>query len=157
MEHELAGGKTTKSPCHVGTMNGASDGKGEPAAASLVSLVSMSTRQIGHRLLDDNHWSIHSMWNKCMHGKRLENKTFYFNIELFLLGFNFYCIPNVFCIFKIGKTYGTFFCIVFHFIRRSLNLSLTNIIINILISDKYDKAIIFSNIISHKILPNLAF
>lgn len=55
MEHELGGGKTTNSPCQVGTMNGASVGKGEPAAASLVSLVSMSTRHIGHRLLDDNH------------------------------------------------------------------------------------------------------
>lgn len=62
VEHELAGGKTTSSPCHVGTMNGVSDdGIGEPEAASLVSLVSMSTRHIGHRLLEDNHWSIHSM------------------------------------------------------------------------------------------------
>lgn len=55
MEHELAGGKTTSSPCQTGTINEPSDGKGETAAASLVSLVSMSTRHIGHRLLDDNH------------------------------------------------------------------------------------------------------
>lgn len=55
VEHELAGGKTTSSPCQVGTMNGASVGRGEPAAASLVSLVSMSTRQMGHRLLDESH------------------------------------------------------------------------------------------------------
>lgn len=60
VEHELAGGKTTSSPCHVGTMNEVSDGKGEPEAASLVSLVSMSTRHIGQRLLDDNHWSMQS-------------------------------------------------------------------------------------------------
>jgi len=55
VEHELAGGKTTSSPCQAGTTNGVSDGKGEPAAASLVSLVSISTRQIGHRLLDESH------------------------------------------------------------------------------------------------------
>lgn len=55
MEHELAGGKTTSSSCQVGTIKGFSDDKGEPDAASLVSLVSMSTRHIGHRLLDDNH------------------------------------------------------------------------------------------------------
>lgn len=55
VEHELPGGKTTSSPCQVGTINGVSDGKGEPAAASLVSLVSISTRHIGHRLLDDSH------------------------------------------------------------------------------------------------------
>lgn len=77
VEHELAGGKTTSSPCQVGTMNGASDGKGEPAAASLVSLVSMSTRHMGHLLLDDNHWSMHSIWNKCMHGKRLEHNNYF--------------------------------------------------------------------------------
>lgn len=51
VEHELAGGKTTSSSCQVGTINGFSDDKGEPEAASLVSLVSMSTRHIGHRLL----------------------------------------------------------------------------------------------------------
>jgi len=61
VEHELVGGKTTSSPCQVGTMNGASDGKDDMAAVSLVSLVSMSTRHIGHRLLDDNHWSMHSI------------------------------------------------------------------------------------------------
>lgn len=76
MEHGLAGGKTTSSPCQVGTMNGASVGKGEPAAASFVSLVSMSTRHIGHRLLEESHWSMHSMWNKCMHGKRLKKHKF---------------------------------------------------------------------------------
>lgn len=55
MEHELVGGKTTSSPCQVGTINGVSDDKGEPAVESFVSLVSISTRHIGHRLLDDNH------------------------------------------------------------------------------------------------------
>jgi hypothetical protein len=37
---------------------------------SMFTLLSMSTRQIGHRLLVGNHWSTHSLWNKCMHGKR---------------------------------------------------------------------------------------
>lgn len=55
VEHELAGGKTTNSACQVGTIKGVSDGKGEPAVSSFVSLVSMSTRQIGHRLLEDSH------------------------------------------------------------------------------------------------------
>lgn len=35
--------------------------------------VSMSTRQIGQCLLVASHWSTQSRWNKCMHGKRLEN------------------------------------------------------------------------------------
>ena len=31
---------------------------------------SMSTRQIGQRLLRTSHWSTHVTWNKCMQGKR---------------------------------------------------------------------------------------
>lgn len=60
VEHELAGGKTTRFPGQVGTLNGTSGDSGESGTVSLLSLVSMSTRHIGHRLLDDNHWSMHS-------------------------------------------------------------------------------------------------
>ena len=34
---------------------------------------SISTLQIGHFLLVVSHWSTHSMWNRCIHGKRLQN------------------------------------------------------------------------------------
>lgn len=37
---------------------------------------SMSTRHMGHLLLVISHWSTHSTWKRCMHGRRLygENK-----------------------------------------------------------------------------------
>ncbi len=40
--------------------------------ASFGILVSMSTLQIGQRLLVLSHWSTHSTWNRCMHGSRLQ-------------------------------------------------------------------------------------
>lgn len=41
------------------------------ATASLLKRVSISTRQIGQCLLVISHWSTQSIWNKCIHGKRL--------------------------------------------------------------------------------------
>lgn len=35
---------------------------------------SMSTRHIGHLLFVVNHWSTHSIWNKCMHGSLLHKE-----------------------------------------------------------------------------------
>lgn len=35
---------------------------------------SMSTRQIGQCLFVTSHWSTQSLWNKCMHGRRLKKK-----------------------------------------------------------------------------------
>lgn len=42
---------------------------------SLFRCVSMSTRQMGQRLLVASHWSTHSMWNRCMQGKRLTSSS----------------------------------------------------------------------------------
>lgn len=42
------------------------------AIISLFRCVSMSTRQMGQCLLVTSHWSTQSMWNKCMHGRRLK-------------------------------------------------------------------------------------
>ena len=46
-------------------------GKISHPGVSTDCLFSMSTRQMGHRLFVGSHWSTHSIWNRCMHGKRL--------------------------------------------------------------------------------------
>lgn len=35
---------------------------------------SMSTLQMGHFLLVRSHWSTHSWWKRCIHGRRLETE-----------------------------------------------------------------------------------
>ena len=47
--------------------------------SSLFALLSMSTRQIGQRLFVGSHWSTHSLWNKCMHGRRLIDWNIFIN------------------------------------------------------------------------------
>ena len=37
-----------------------------------LSCVSMSTRHIGHFLLEDSHWSTQPWWKRCMQGNLLK-------------------------------------------------------------------------------------
>jgi len=39
------------------------------------SSASMCTRQIGQRRFRTNHWSTQVMWNRCIHGKRLQHTS----------------------------------------------------------------------------------
>lgn len=68
---------------------------GKRRQLSLGSWASMSTLQMGHFLLVISHWSTHTWWKRCIHGRRLSSEQKNISVNKAFPHQHTYCIKTV--------------------------------------------------------------